>query len=250
MRLGPVLPRSFFDRPGPTVARALLGAYLVHRLADGTQLVGRIVEVEAYLGDGSDPGSHAHRGPTPRNRSMFGPPGRLYVYRSYGLHTCANVVCEARGRASAVLLRALEPVEGIARMRALRGLPAHAPTPLIAGGPGRLGQALGLTLADDGRSLLRGALVLRAPPRGAPHVQIAVSERIGLTRGAELPYRFYDATSSCLSRARARRVPSTRRRAPGRRAARAGTRSRALPPSAPRRASSRPRPCPGSTAAA
>ena len=106
MRLGPLLPAAFFARPSPQVARDLLGLCLVHRLADGALLIGRIVEVEAYLGDGSDPASHAHRGPTPRNRSMFGPPGRLYAYRSYGLHTCVNVVCEPHGRGSAVLLRA------------------------------------------------------------------------------------------------------------------------------------------------
>ena len=138
MRLGPPLKRAFFDRPGPEVARDLLGAVLVHRLGDGTRLAGRIVEVEAYIGDGSDPGSHSHRGPTPRNRSMFGPPGHLYAYRSYGVHTCANVVCEARGRGAAVLLRALEPCEGIERMRALRGLGARSPERAIASGPGRL----------------------------------------------------------------------------------------------------------------
>ncbi len=251
MRFGPLLTRAFFDRPGPEVARDLLGALLVHRLADGTRLVGRIVEVEAYVGDGSDPGSHSHRGPTPRNRSMFGPPGHLYTYRSYGVHTCANVVCEARGRGAAVLLRALEPCEGSERMRALRGLDAQASERAIAGGPGRLAQALGITLADDGRSLLRGALVLHSPSRDASPPRIAVSARIGLTKGAALPLRFFDPASACVSRARpGARAPSTPRRSPDRRAARAGTKSRAHPPSAPRSASSHRHPCPRSTAGA
>jgi len=251
MRLGPPLPRAFFDRPGPEVARDLVGSLLVHRLADGTRLAGRIVEVEAYVGDGSDPGSHSHRGETRRNRSMFGPPGHLYAYRSYGVHTCANVVCEARGRGAAVLLRALEPTLGIARMRALRGLPARAPERLIASGPGRLAQALGITLAHDGCSLLRGALVLHRAARGSPRPRVAVSARIGLTRGSEIPYRYFDPESACVSRARpAARGSSRRRRAPGRPAARAGTKSPAPPPSAPRSASSRPRRCPGSKAAA
>lgn len=237
MRLAAPLTRAFFDRPGPEVARDLVGAILVHRLADGTRLAGRIVEVEAYVGDGSDPGSHSHRGPTTRNRSMFGPPGHLYAYRSYGVHTCANVVCEARGRGAAVLLRALEPCAGIERMRALRGLDPGAPDPAIASGPGRLAQALGITLADDGRSLLRGALVLYERPASSP-VRIAVSPRIGLSRGATLPYRFFDPRSDCVSRARpGARDPSRRRRAPDRPAARAGTKSRAHPPSAPRCAS-------------
>jgi DNA-3-methyladenine glycosylase len=251
MRLGPRLPRAFFDRPGPEVARDLVGALLVHRLADGSRLAGRIVEVEAYLGDGSDPGSHSHRGQTPRNRSMFGPPGHLYAYRSYGVHTCANVVCEARGRGAAVLLRALEPVAGTARMRALRGLPAQAPERLIASGPGRLAQAFGITLAHDGCSLLRGALALHRAAPDSPRARIAVSARIGLSKGAGIPHRFFDAASACVSRVRPGASGSSRRRrARGRPAARAGTKSPARPPSAPRSASSRPRRSPGSTGAA
>lgn len=203
MRLGPALPRAFFARPAPAVARDLLGALLVHRLADGARLIGRIVEVEAYIGDGTDPGSHSHRGPTPRNRSMFGPPGRLYTYLSYGVHVCANVVCEASGSGAAVLLRALEPCEGGERMRALRGLAPGAPERAIASGPGRLAQAFGITLADDGRSLLRGALALRAPAAGAGPVRVATSRRIGITQGAALPYRYYDAASPCVSGSRA-----------------------------------------------
>jgi DNA-3-methyladenine glycosylase len=249
MRFGPPLPRSFFDRASPVVARDLVGALIVHRLADGTRLAGRIVEVEAYVGDGSDPGSHAHRGETPRNRSMFGPPGHLYAYRSYGMHTCANVVCEARGRGAAVLLRAIEPTLGVGRMRELRGLSPLAPERVIASGPGRLAQALAITLAHDGCSLTRGALSLHLPD--APRPRIAVSARIGLTKGAEIPYRFFEVGSLCVSRGRpGARGSSRRRRAPDTPAARAGRKSPARPPSAPRSASSRPRRCPGSRAAA
>jgi DNA-3-methyladenine glycosylase len=202
MRLGPGFTRAFFDRRCLAVAPELIGAYLVRRLDDGTALIGRIVEVEAYLGDGNDPGSHSHGGPTPRNRSMFGPPGRLYVYRSYGIHTCANVVCESEGRGAAVLFRAVEPVAGVARMRALRDLAAGAPDRQIANGPGKLARALALRMDDDGRSLLRGPVRLRRAPASAPRLEVALSRRVGLTRGADLPYRFYAADSAYVSRRR------------------------------------------------
>ena len=193
---------DFFARPCLEVAPDLLGAYLVHRLADGERLVGRIVEVEAYLGDGSDPGSHAHRGPTRRNQAMFGPPGRLYVYRSYGIHTCANVVCEAEGRGAAVLLRAIEPIEGASRMRAARRLAPRTPEREIANGPGKLTQALGITLDDYGQSLLRGRLSLRRPSRSDPPAVVARSPRVGLSRARALPYRFYVPGNAFVSRAR------------------------------------------------
>lgn len=201
-RTGAPYPRAFFARPCLEVAPCLVGAYLVHRLQDGTRLVGRIVEVEAYLGDGSDPGSHSHRGPTPRNRSMFGPPGRLYVYRSYGIHACANVVCEPAGSGAAVLLRALEPLEGRERMRAQRRLARDAPDREIASGPGKLGAAMGLTLDADGWSLLRGRLCLRGPAPGDAPLGVATSRRVGLGRGRELPYRYFARDSAWLSRGR------------------------------------------------
>jgi DNA-3-methyladenine glycosylase len=182
------------------VAPELLGAYLVRHLPSGARLAGRVVEVEAYLGDGTDPSSHAHRGVTPRNRAMFGPAGRLYVYRSYGVHTCANVVCEPAGRGAALLLRALEPVEGEQRMRAHRGLAPEAPARAVAGGPGRLCQALAIELRDYGQSLLRGPLELRRPAAGDPALAIARSPRIGIRLAAELPYRFFARESPCLSR--------------------------------------------------
>jgi DNA-3-methyladenine glycosylase len=193
---------DFFARPCLAVAPDLLGAYLVHRLADGERLVGRIVEVEAYLGDGSDPGSHAHRGQTPRNQAMFGPPGRLYVYRSYGIHTLANVVCEAPGHGAAVLLRAIEPVAGTSRMRAARGLTSRARQREISNGPGKLTQALGITLDDYGQSLLRGRLSLRRPARSDPPPAVAHSRRIGLSKGRSLPYRFYISGNEFVSRGR------------------------------------------------
>jgi DNA-3-methyladenine glycosylase len=131
---------------------------------------------------------------------MFGPPGRLYVYRSYGIHTCANVVCEPEGRGAAVLLRAVEPVVGVAHMRALRNLAANAPDRQIANGPGKLTRALAVSMDDDGRSLLRGPIRLHRPPAGDPPPELARSRRIGLTKGADLPYRFYAADSPCVSR--------------------------------------------------
>ena len=202
MRLGPPFGITFFARPCLEVAPDLLGAILVHRLPDGARLVGRIVEVEAYLGDGNDPGSHSHGGETARNRAMFGPPGCLYAYRSYGLHTCANVVCEAPGRGAAVLLRALEPLEGADRMRIHRGLAEDAPVRAVASGPGRLAQALALTLGDDGRSLLRGPIALRQPAPGEDRPEVGTSRRVGLRRGAELPYRFFARGHPCVSRPR------------------------------------------------
>ncbi len=202
MRLGPRFPQRFFARPCLEVAPELLGAYLVRHLPGGARLAGRIVEVEAYLGDGTDPSSHAHRGVTPRNRAMFGPPGRLYVYRSYGLHWCANVVCEEEGRAAALLLRALEPVEGRDRMRAHRGLGPGAPDRAIASGPGRLCQAFAIGLGEYGQSLLAGPLELRRPAAGDPPLAVARSPRIGIRRATGLPYRFFARGSPCVSRGR------------------------------------------------
>ena len=192
--------RDFFDRPCLEVARDLIGVLLVRRLANGARLVGRLVEVEAYLGDGSDPGSHSWRGPTERNRSMFGPPGRFYAYLCYGMHTCVNLVCEKKGAGAAVLLRALEPLEGIETMRANRRLQSNARGRVIASGPGRLAQAMGLSLEIDGESALRGPLSLRTavhPPR------VGRSPRVGLSRGPTLPYRFFDADSPLVGRWRA-----------------------------------------------
>ena len=195
------------------MARELVGCRLVHRLDAGLRLVVRLVEVEAYLGDGSDPASHAHRGPTARNQVMFGPGGRLYAYRSYGIHTCVNVVCAETGRAAAVLLRAAEPIEGLDQMRSLRGLSPDAPAELIARGPGRLAQALGLELGHDGQNLLRGALTLHCPAQDAPRVSVVSGPRVGISQAAELPYRYFEAESRWVSSFRG--GPSRRNRKPG-----------------------------------
>ncbi len=155
---------------------------------------GRIVEVEAYAAD--DPASHSYRGPTPRTEVMFGPPGHLYVYRSYGLHWCANIVCEEAGRGAAVLLRALEPTDGLDEMRARRGL---ADVRLLCTGPGRLTQALGLTREHDGADLTLPPFAL-VPP--ATPVAIERTPRIGITKAVEKPWRYVEAGSSWSSRAR------------------------------------------------
>lgn len=210
MNYGPRLSRSFFDRPCLEVARDLVGAVLVHDPPSGPQLAGQLVEVEAYLGEGLDPASHAHTGKTQRNGSMFETPGRIYAYRSYGIHTCINVVCERRGAAAAVLLRAAVPLAGRQAMCQRRGLGSArdsvSPNALrkIASGPGRLAEAFGLTLEHDGVSTLRGPIAIRAGATrsdlgASSEVRVATSTRIGITRGADLRYRFYDADSSLVS---------------------------------------------------
>jgi DNA-3-methyladenine glycosylase len=170
-------------------APALIGWTL---LRDGVG--GRIVEVEAYASD--DPASHSYRGRTARTEVMFGLPGRLYVYRSYGLHWCANIVCEPGGRGAAVLLRALEPTHGLETMRARRGL---ADERLLCAGPGRLTQALALTGADNGAVVTREPFAL-VPP--AAPVAVERSPRIGITKATEKLWRYVEAGSSWSSRAR------------------------------------------------
>ncbi len=154
------------------------------------RLVVRIVETEAYLGDGTDPASHAHNGETPRNRVMFGPPGRLYVYRSYGIHFCANIVCGKKPPA-AVLLRAAEPVDGTKRMRRNRGLSPETRDAAILRGPGNFCKALGITIAHNGESLLSGSFSIRPPGTGDMPVRVGVSPRIGISRAVDHPYRFF-----------------------------------------------------------
>jgi DNA-3-methyladenine glycosylase len=181
------LGRDFFARSVHTVAPELLGATL---LVDGVG--GPIVEVEAY--DGEDPASHGFRGPTPRNASMFGPAGHAYVYRSYGIHWCLNLVCEDEGRAAAVLLRALEPAAGVERMRERRGL---EDVRLLCAGPGRLCQALGVTREHDGLPLDVAPFELHAPERPVP---IATGPRIGISVAGDVPWRYGVAGSRWLSR--------------------------------------------------
>ena len=181
------LGRSFFAVSVHDVAPDLIGAIL---LVDGVG--GRIVEVEAY--HHSDPAAHSFRGPTPRNAVMFGPPGHAYVYRSYGIHWCLNFVCERDGSASAVLIRAIEPLEGLAKMRRRRGL---ADQRLLCSGPGRVGQALGITHALNGLALDRPPFELIAR-HGKP--EIATGVRIGITKAADLPWRYGLAGSRFLSK--------------------------------------------------
>ncbi|HXZ58341.1 MAG TPA: DNA-3-methyladenine glycosylase [Gaiellaceae bacterium] len=184
----PALRHDFFARSVHDVAPELIGATL---LADGVG--GRIVEAEAY--DQEDPASHGYRGRTRRNASMFGPSGHAYVYRSYGIHWCLNLVCEDEGVASAVLVRALEPTHGIERMRERRGLDDER---LLCSGPGRLCQALGVTKDHDGNPLDHPPFELLAA--GEPAVVVA-GPRIGITQAAELPWRYAEAGSRFLSRA-------------------------------------------------
>ena len=181
------LDREFFARSVHEVAPDLIGCTL---LVDGVG--GPIVEVEAY--DHEDPASHGFRGETERNRSMFGPPGRAYVYRSYGVHWCLNLVCEEDGVAAAVLLRALEPAHGLGEMRARRGVDEPR---LLCSGPGRLCQALGVTREHDGLPLDRPPFQLHS--RDA-EPQIVTGPRIGITRAADLRWRYGLAGSSYLSR--------------------------------------------------
>jgi DNA-3-methyladenine glycosylase len=173
----------------PAAAAGLLGWTL---LRDGVG--GRIVEVEAY--DEHDPASHSFRGPTPRSAVMFGEPGRLYVYRSYGLHWCANVVCGPVGTGAAVLIRALEPTHGIEEMRRRRGDVAD---PLLCAGPGRLTQALGIDGADTGADLREAPFALHPPASG--RVAHVTTPRIGITRAADRPWRFVEAGTRWASRA-------------------------------------------------
>ena len=181
------LRRDFFARSVHDIAPDLIGATL---LVDGVG--GLIVEVEAY--DQEDPASHGYRGETMRNAPMFGPPGYAYVYHSYGIHWCLNFVCDAPGRADAILIRALEPTRGIEQMRERRG---GVPERSLCSGPGKLCQALGVTKALDGAALDEPPFELFA--RTATP-EIAAGPRIGITRAAELPWRYGLAGSPFLSR--------------------------------------------------
>jgi len=181
------LARDFFARSVHDVAPTLVGVTLLY---DGVG--GVIVEVEAY--DHEDPAAHGYRGKTARNASMFGPPGHAYVYRSYGIHWCLNFVCEREGVASAVLVRALEPVHGLDEMRARRGLDDPR---LLCAGPGRLCQALGITRADDGCALDEPPFELIDRSADPP---LAVGPRIGITNAADRPWRYALAGSRYVSR--------------------------------------------------
>jgi DNA-3-methyladenine glycosylase len=179
------LPRSFYDRPVLEVAPELVGCVVVHGDTSGV-----IVETEAY--HESEPASHAFAGLTPRTEVLFGEPGRAYVYRSYGVHAMLNAVCEPAGVGAGVLIRALAPLDGIELMRARRGLVAERPVRDgdLCSGPGKLTQALGIWLDENGTSLSRGSI--RIGPRVGAWREPAVSvgTRIGITRAVELRWRF------------------------------------------------------------
>lgn len=194
---GPPLPRAFFARPALTVAPELLGAVLRHQGPAGVVSV-RLTEVEAYGGPG-DPGSHARRGPTVRTAPMFGPPGHLYVYLTYGMHWCANVVCASAGEAAAVLLRAGEVVEGVDLARARRPSSRHDDD--LARGPARLAAAAGLGREQDGAdACATDGLCLRA---GAAPAVVGTGPRTGVSGpggdGRRYPWRFWVAGERTVS---------------------------------------------------
>jgi DNA-3-methyladenine glycosylase len=186
-RLGKPLKRGFFARSVHEVAPELIGTTMLFGGVGGI-----IVEVEAY--HHTDPAAHSYNGPTPRNQVMFGPPGFVYVYRSYGIHWCVNFVCEKEGSASAVLIRALEPTHGLAAMRRRRGMPDAR---MLCSGPGKLTEALGITRDHNG-------LALDAPPFAlharTTNVDVVSGIRIGLTKAVDLPWRYGLRGSKFLSK--------------------------------------------------
>jgi DNA-3-methyladenine glycosylase len=189
----PRLRRAFYARDAVTLARDLLGRVLFFESPAGL-LAGRIVETEAYTGT-ADPASHAYRGVTARNTVMFGPAGYAYVYFTYGMHHCLNVVAERRGTAGAVLLRALEPLWGLGVMR---GHGLQGADERLCSGPGKICKAFGLTLQHNGLDLTRGPLGIAAG-RAVDDRQVKVGPRIGISRAADLPYRFTIAGSRSVS---------------------------------------------------
>ena len=191
------LPRSFFARPSPEVGPNLLGRILVRKVGDGTLLTARIVEAEAYQED--DPASHSFRGRSNRTEVMFGPPGHAYVYFTYGMHHCMNVVTGSTGEGSAVLLRAAEPLEGLEEMARRRGRNDHR---ALCSGPGRLCQALGIDRAENGLDLVRGRLLWLLEGAPVAPSTISVGPRVGITSGTERPWRFSVQGDRFVSRAR------------------------------------------------
>lgn len=194
----PIVPREFYSRSTEEVARDLLGKVIVHRVS-GLELAGRIVEVEAYLGQ-RDEAAHAFAGVTPRTKVMFGPPGHAYVYLIYGMYHCLNFVTEPDGAAGCVLIRALEPVAGVEAMQARRRT-ARRPQD-IASGPGKLTRAMGITLAHYGADLTRGELTVREE-RAAEAVDIGVSARIGINKSnkcVDWPLRFFVKDNAHVSK--------------------------------------------------
>jgi DNA-3-methyladenine glycosylase len=191
------LPRSFYLHPTLTVARELLGKYLIRNVHQD-RLVGKIVEVEAYLGK-KDPASHTYRGKTKRNEVMFLEGGHLYVYFTYGMHFCANVVTEREGIGHAVLLRAVEPLEGIDVMRKNRRFRSGEPDRGLTNGPAKLCQAFGINQSQNGIDLLGDELWI-SDGEWIQHTNVERSSRIGIRRGTEKKWRFYLKNSIFISR--------------------------------------------------
>jgi DNA-3-methyladenine glycosylase len=188
-KVASIVSRSFYEHAPDIVARALLGKLIV-RERDGERLAGRIVEVEAYFGT-EDPAAHAYIGRTARNAVLFGPPGFAYVYFIYGMYYCLNVSCEPDGQAGGVLIRALEPVEGLETMARLRKLPPHPKPQLLTSGPGRLCQALDITrAAHNGLDVTDPSSPLRIESDNYRPEGIVVTPRIGIRHAADRPARF------------------------------------------------------------
>ncbi|MGY1849526.1 MULTISPECIES: DNA-3-methyladenine glycosylase [unclassified Blastococcus] len=204
---GPLVRAEDLLGPVDVVARSLLGCWVVTERPEGTVAL-RLTEVEAYSGSGIDPAAHSHRGPTPRAAIMFGPPGRLYVYFSYGVHWCANVVVGPEGDGEAVLLRAGEVVVGEELARARR--PAARTPRDLAGGPARLTQALGIGRADLGTDLLDPGSPVRLH-RGSAPAAVSAGPRVGISVAAELPWRFWETGAPSVSPFRAGGKPRRRR---------------------------------------
>lgn len=184
-----IVPRDFYSRSPEVVAQELLGKLLIRHL-NGERLTGRIIEVEAYLGL-SDPASHAAIGLTPNNAVLFGPPGHAYVYFIYGMYYCLNVSCLPEGQAGVVLIRALDPIEGLTTMARLRGVPNDAKPKMLTGGPGRLCQAIGITRAvGNGLDVTRLRSPLQIANDGTPPGAVEITPRIGISKAADLPLRF------------------------------------------------------------
>ena len=205
------LPRAFFVRDARRVARQLLGKVLIRELP-GERLSARIVEVEAYLGP-DDPAAHSAAGRTLRNAVLFGPPGHAYVYFIYGNHYCLNVSCEPEGKAGCVLIRALEPLSGIEEMARSRGIQLRGPQdwPKLTAGPGRLCQAFGITRAhDNDRDLTTPEAGLWIGDDAFRPRRIAVTPRIGITKAADLPLRYFIAGNRFVSATRTFQFPSLR----------------------------------------
>jgi DNA-3-methyladenine glycosylase len=202
------IPEEFYLKSPERVAKKLLGKLLMRKL-DGHTLIGRIVETEAYLGEG-DPAAHSFAGMTNRNSVLFGPPGRAYVYFIYGMHYCLNVSCEPDGQAGGVLFRALEPVAGLAEMAKLRKLPPDAPPRLLTSGPGRLCQAFGVTRAAiNGVDLTDPRSELYIADDGYVPKAVTLTPRIGISKASDRPLRFVISENRFVSASFPRALSST-----------------------------------------